>query len=218
MRIPDEPRISQVVKNVQDPGHIAGVTGHSWAGLSTPWGIKRCENHGFNLTPGCQNPVKTRYNISIIALLRCLFRERSSPFCTSGVTSAVRTTRRGFTTEHKVDGTPPTGRLIPSFLTKSVIPVTYGEVSTRHDSHNDRMAGRVTTMRRGVYHRGFYRGLPVFYPIFHPFFLGEKLQLCAEWSSIVHTLGGWEDLLPALIVINHGLEPRASSASTEHTV
>jgi len=42
----------------------------------------------------------------IVALLRCLFPRRNSPFCTSLEQCAVSSLRRVVNTEHTVDGTP----------------------------------------------------------------------------------------------------------------
>jgi len=60
---------------------------------------------------------------------------------------------------------------------------------------NDRMAGgEETTLRNMAEHRGYTGERPLRYPIFHPILTGERLGLCAELSSISHTLGAWEPL------------------------
>jgi len=114
-----------------------------------------------------------RYGSHIIALLRCLIRERFYTFCTLRVACAASSLRSRIHTEHTVDGTPPQARLMPAFLTESVKLVTYERCLFRTFT-NDRMDGERTPLCATLPdHRGFNEELPCRYPIF-PFFCTER--------------------------------------------
>jgi len=75
----------------------------------------------------------------------------------------------------------------------------------------------LTTLRRGVSHTVFYRGLPWIYPIFHTFIRGETEQHCAERHTLLHTFGRRRSLCASFPHIILRLEPRASSSGSGHT-
>jgi len=73
------------------------------------------------------------------------------------------------------------------------------------------------TLRRGVSHRGYTRGLPVFYPIFTVILTGERLALCAEDYNNSHTFEALRLTRASLSSIILLVEPRASSSGNETT-
>ena len=113
--------------------------------------------------------------------------------------------------QHPRAGPPNAG--IPSPTVKRVMVAG----SIVGHSSNDRMAGRE---RHPSAHppclTGFNRGLPAGYPIFHPFVQGESRQLCAESSSIRHTLRERESSMRLISLIISRVEPRALSAGNVH--
>jgi len=91
----------------------------------------------------------------------------------------------------------------------------HGNVRNVQYSHRcaqeDRMAGRVRTVRRGAYSKGITRGLPVFYPIFLLLTPGRAEQSAQKVPNNTNRIRGFKTRRGLYSLIIPRVEPRAPS-------